>query len=186
MLFALNGLAQTEATTSKGEKVVLNTDGTWMYADCSELLKTTTKANGSKSVSSKDDIVSFSDNKENSIKLFLMKTGNIVAMNFSPENSEVICVNKNAISDIEFTDGTKISINNMGDLDCEGNFSYFLSAEIGTLKELEMFKSKKIKSISIEYSDTENGKIIKFTRKSSFTDKDGEKIMRTIQCLSNS
>lgn len=187
LLFALNGFAQTEATTNDGKKVILNNDGTWIFADCSELIKTVTNANGKQTMSGKGYIHSFSEIEENKQKLLLFKASSgAVILNFSPENREAVCVNKKAIGAIEFTDGSKAIINHMGDLDCEGNFSYYLSKDVGTLKELEIFKSKKIKSITIEYTTTENGKIAKFTRKSSFKDEDGEKIMKTIQCLSNS
>lgn len=186
LLFCLNSFAQTEATTNDGKKVILNSDGTWAFADCGELIKVVTNGNGKQTISGKGFINSFSEIEKNKQKLLLLKASSgAVIVNFSPKTREAVCVNKNAVGDIEFTDGSKVTINHMGDLDCEGNFSYYLSKDFDTLKELEMFKSKKIKNITVEYTTTENGKIVKFTRKSSFTDEDGDKIMKTIQCLSN-
>ncbi|MFL9843404.1 hypothetical protein [Flavobacterium rhizosphaerae] len=174
--------SQTSATTNDGKKVILNNDGTWMYADCAELLKTE-NIRGQNMTSAKEKVVVA--NGAGGLSIDLIKGSSAVMINFSPADREVICVGTKAPMNVEFTDGTKITVTHMGKLNCEGNFSLFLGESVGTDKELELFKTKTIKKISIEYSKSENGSLVNYSRDSDFTADKAEKMRNIIKCLSN-
>jgi len=184
----ISAIAQTEATTKDGKKVVLNSNGTWAYADgdCYLLTHTKTYTGGTIVTSAKDPIKLF-DNASAStgISLAVIEGSSSLILNFGRIEQVVMCIDKNAPMNLEFTDGTKLVLMHMNELDCEGNFSCFLGEQMKTGKELETLKIKKIKKISIEYTDTENGLIKKFYKDYTLTANQGEKLSKTIICLSN-
>ncbi|KGO94869.1 hypothetical protein [Flavobacterium subsaxonicum] len=189
-LFAvsISGYSQTEATTKEGKKVLLNSNGTWAYADgdCNTLTETKTYAGGKVMSSAKEVISVSSDAGKTGITINIVKGTGALILNLGRIEREIFCVSKNAPMSIEFTDGTKLAVKHMGDLNCNGNFSCFLGEQVGTDKELEILKTKKIKKVSIEYTDTENGNVKKFTKEYTLSADQTEKINKIIKCLTNS
>lgn len=184
LFLTLGAFAQTEATTKDGKKVILNKNGTWLYAECASLLKTET-VGGKPMTSAKDNIKVSSDGGLTGLSVSLIKGSESVILNFAPLEKDVICVNKNAPMTITFTDGTSLNINHMGTLNCEGNFSVFLGEAMQNSSSLEKLTTKQIKKISIEYTSTEGGVIKKYSKESVVDAATGAKLMQTAQCLSN-
>lgn len=151
--------------------------------DCSLLTKTENYS-GYIITSSKEGVV-ISDDGKTGLKVLIMRaTTGVIAISFQTIDKDVICVQKGNTGEVEFTDGSKISIENVKDLNCEGVFAYFLGEQIQKGKELEYFMTKPIKSVNLQYSDTENHKLVKYFRKTNFSNEQGEKVMQIIQCLS--
>jgi len=184
-LTAFTVYSQTEATTKSGVKVLLHQNGTWTYNDCSQLLETKTYTGGKVMTSAKENIKISTDNGVTGIDIALIKGTEAVILNFTNLSKAVLCVNKNAPMIVEFGDGTKTTLVNPTDLNCNGRFACFLGENLGNVKDLELLKLKKIKKVTIEYTDTENGAIKKNLSVFTFNDAQADKFMKTIQCLSN-
>jgi len=175
---------QTEATTKDGKKVILNTDMTWTYADCGALIETKTYPGGKVVTSSKEDIRVSADGI-NGIDISILKGTGLLIFNFAAVNKDIRCVHKDAPGIIEFTDGSKIRIKHMSDLNCKGNFSCFVGTGVGSEADAKVLHTKKIKKISMEYTKTENNAIVKYTEDFNVAPSQADKILKTIQCLSN-
>ncbi|KGO86797.1 hypothetical protein Q765_09230 [Flavobacterium rivuli WB 3.3-2 = DSM 21788] len=175
---------QTEATTKDGKKVILNKDMTWTYADCSALTETKTYAGGKVMTSSKENFRVSADGK-NGIDISILKGTGTIIFNFASINQDVKCVNKDAAGTIEFTDGSKVDIKHMSDLNCKGNFSCFFGLAVGTETEAKAVQDKKIKRISLEYTKKENNTFVKYTEDFNVAAAQADRILKTIQCLSN-
>jgi hypothetical protein len=175
---------QTEATTKDGKKVILNKDMTWAYADCGNLTETKTYTGGKVMTSSKGNIRISSDGNSGLDLAILKGTGTII-LNFATVGYEIKCVRKDAPGTIEFTDGSTISIKHMGDLNCTGNFSGFFGSGMGNDAVAKTLKSKAVKKVTLEYTDTKNNVEIKNTESFTVAAADADKILKTIQCLSN-
>ena len=150
--------------------------------NCEELIETKTYPGGSVMSSPKEKIRVFKD-ADNGLEIMLVKTTESVIVNFNAFGG-IKCVRKNAIAEITFTDDTKLSLQNMGDLDCRGNFSYFMGGAIGKEKELGLLKLKTMKKVKIEYADTDDkGNLKLIYEETAFTKEQGERIMKVIDCL---
>lgn len=183
-LFTLCAFSQTEATTKDGKKVILNSNGTWMYAECASLLKTE-NVGGKMMTSSKDVInVPATDNSPG-ILISLIKGSQSVIFNFATAGKDLYCVNKDAPMVVTFTDNSTVIIKHMSDLNCKGNFSFFLGETLGNKDLLDKIISKQIKKVVIEYSETDNGKIKKINKEMLFDAATGTKVLQVAQCLSN-
>jgi len=176
--------SQTEATTKDGKKVILNKDMTWMYADCANLVETKTYPGGKVMTSSKENIKISADGKTG-IDISLLKGTSSIIYNFAAITNDVKCVVKDAPGTVEFTDGSKITIKHMSDLNCKGNFSCFLGSATGTGTEGTALQSKKIKKITLQYTKKENDSFTNYNEDFIVTTEQADKIFKTIQCLSN-
>lgn len=176
--------SQTEATTKDGKKVILNKDMTWTYADCSALTETKTYAGGKVMTSSKE-IFRVSADGKTGIDISILKGTGTTIFNFASISKDIKCVNNDAPGTIEFTDGSKIAIKHMSDLNCKGNFSCFLGSAVGTETEAKALQNKKIKKITLEYSKTENDKLVQSKEDFNVTPVQADSILKTIQCLYN-
>ncbi len=176
--------AQTEATTPDGKKVILNNDGTWLYAECGNLIKTE-NLKGKIYTSGRDNISISETGKNTGIDVTLLKGTGSTIINFKYNGSDIKCVSKDAPFSIEFADGTKIDLKSMADLNCEGSVSLFLGEQIGNEAELKLLTTKKIKKLIIEYSVKENGQFVKIKGDYTPTAEQADKIMKTIKCLAN-
>jgi uncharacterized protein YkvS len=183
LLFSALAFSQTEATTKDGKKVILNSNGTWLYADCAALLKTENYS-GQTMTSNKESIKISADGGKTGLKISLIK-GSAIILNFGIIEAEVKCIRAEAPMVIEFTDGTKTTVNHMSKLSCEGNFSVYFSSALGNVKQLEMLKTKKIKKVTIEYTDTEKGVIVKQNDEFVFGTAQADAFVNVLQCLSN-
>lgn len=183
-LFSALVYSQTEATTKDGKKVILNDNGTWIYADCATLLKTETYS-GNTMTSAKENIKVSADGGKTGLNISLVKGTTAVMLNFGIIESDIKCVNKDAPLVIEFTDASRVTVTHMGDLNCKGNFALFLAEDIGNIKELELLKTKNIKKVTLEYTDSNSGNIIKNTKEFIFGAAQADKFKKIVQCLSN-
>ena len=184
LFLTIGALAQTEATTKDGKKVMLNPNGTWMYSECASLLKTE-NTGGKMMTSSKDDITIPATTTSTGLSISIIKGSESVIFNFATLSKDIYCVSKDAPMAVSFTDGTSIQIKHMGSLNCKGNFAFFLGESMGNKNILEALINKQIKKVVIDYSDTENGKIKIISKETVFDAKTAGKVMHVAQCLSN-
>jgi len=176
--------SQTEATTKDGKKVILNKDMTWAYADCSALTETKTYAGGKVMTSSKE-IFRVSADGKTGIDISILKGTGTIIFSFASVSKDIKCVDKGSPGIIEFTDGSKIAFKHMSDLNCKGSFSCFLGSALGSEAEAKAVQNKKIKTITLEYTKTENDNLVKHTEDFNVTTVQADSILKTIQCLSN-
>ncbi len=184
LIFSVFAFSQTEATTKDGKKVTLNANGTWMYADCAALLKTETYS-GKTMTSGKENIKVSADGGKTGLSISLIR-GSAIILNFGIIEAAAKCIKEEAPMIVEFTDGSKTTVNHMGKLSCEGNFSVYFSSSLGNVKQLEMLITKKIKKVTIEYTDTNNGVIVKQHDEFVFGTAQADGFAKVLQCLSNS
>jgi hypothetical protein len=157
---------------------------TWTYADCSALTETKTYAGGKVMTSSKEKFRISADGI-NGIDISILKGTGTTIFNFASVKDDLKCISKDAPGTIEFTDGSKIAIKHMNDLNCMGNFSCFFGSAVGSEKEAKVLQTKKIKKISLQYTKQENNAVVKYTEDFNVAAAQADKILKTIQCLSN-
>lgn len=184
MLFATTVFAQAEATTKDGRKVLLNSNGTWAYFDCAAFIKTETYTGGKVMTSAKENIKITKDGKTG-LEIILLQGSESLIIRLSPIVRQVKCVSKNNILKLDFTDGTSRSLTHMNDIDCGGNFNVYLGKSLGNTADLEALKTKKIKKIAIQYTDTKDDAIVKYFEDHVVSDSEATLIQRTINCLTN-
>lgn len=151
--------------------------------DCDRLLKIEDLPDGKLTTAARDNIIISKDNGKTGLSVLLLKGSGAIILNFSTLGKGIWCIRKDAKGLVYFHDGTQMEIKHMGSLDCKGNFSCFLGEATGYGNELEQLKSKKIRKLSIEYTETENGAIKIVTTETEFPDTEAEKIMNILQCM---
>lgn len=151
---------------------------------CNTLIKTETYPGGQVMTSAKEPII-ISNNGSPVVHVVLIKGLDGLIMNIGLIDAEVLCISKNANAEVTFTDNKKITIKHLSDLDCRGNFTCFLGEAFMNKKELDALKVKKIKQVTVTYTDLKNEELVYFKKTYNFTVQEGEKIMKTINCLSN-
>ncbi|WP_159799046.1 hypothetical protein [Flavobacterium sp. MK4S-17] len=185
LALSVNALAQTEATTKDGKSVLLNSDGTWIYADCGRYIKTKTYDNGKTSVSSKENIQINNNGKNNGLSILVLKGSSALILSFGPADRAVKCVKEDAKMNIVFADGTTAGLTHMKELDCEGNFVVFLGKDLGNAASLDKIRTKKIKKLTIDFTETKNGKLATDTQEFVFTDAEASLFINTVKCITD-
>ena len=177
--------SQTQATTTDGKKVILDKNGTWMYAeaDCGALIKSGTYAGGKTMLLSKEDIIVSPDNGATGVKISLTRGTNLLLVNIINLVPKLKCVAEKAPITLEFVDGTKMVTQHAANSNCTADFSLTLGKTKDDIKLLDILKSKKIRKITIGYTTSESKE---YTEEFIFTNVQAEKFSKTIQCLFNS
>ena len=163
-LLSLPGLsAQTqESKTMDGRKVILNTDGTWKYAEaisdtakpalanCDNWIETTTdRVTGATTTSAKNSIMVMSEDGRKGFGVLLMN---------GPKNSLIlsiealgsaICIDQGALINILFTDGSRLALQSNGEFNCEGKAALYFGGVFGKKSQLEELKNKDIQTMRI-------------------------------------
>ena len=182
-------LAQTEATTKNGKKVILNDDGTWKYdttivveetvnLECSELISTETdKMTGKSSTAAKNTLIVSDDGGKNGFGIFLMNSssGSII---FSIQAVGAGgCIDDDNKMNILFRDGTRLELVNNGKFNCKSKFTLYFGGSFGKKKQLEMLRTKEIETMRIWTSKS-------YVEK-NFTSEQSKQLMKTVDCLLN-
>jgi hypothetical protein len=165
--FSLNSIAQTEATTKDGRKVILNEDGTYTWVDTKVDEKETVTVEDSKETSLEGIFVAkHIDDMNDKIYYYPSKTlicqDKAIGVGFSVSFSikgntdneieingisvKVIgleCVEKTELLFL-FEDNSKLSITSWNEFNCKGNAWYQLSS-----KQISELSTKEIKKIRV-------------------------------------
>lgn len=161
--------------------ILLCSLSSFAQSDCLNMLKVDSY-NGKVMTSSKEPVKVLKDANDG-IEITVVYGSNLI-LNIGTANRAVKCVRKNANMDITFTDGIKTSLKHMADLDCRGNFSVFLGEVFQNNDQLKMLETKKVKKLSITYSDTKDGKLVDTVQDFIFTDDQAKLFMQTMTCIS--
>lgn len=187
----LSTFAQTEATTNDGKKVILNSDGTWKYAetktdnaepkdnsDCSQYISTEVdKVTGKSSVAAKEMLIVSKDGGKNGFGFYILKSdkGSII---FSIQAVGAgSCIDDDNKMNVLFRDGSRIELINDGKFNCDAKFTQYFGGVFGKKKELEMFRTKEVETIRIWTS--------KSYVEEDFTSEQSKQLLHTVDCLLN-
>jgi hypothetical protein len=185
---ALSALAQTEATTKDGKKVILNDDGTWKLAettaadapisfDCADLISINTdKMTGKSTTASKETLIVSEDGGETGFGIYIMDLSSFFAFNFKVVGAGS-CIDDTNRMNVLFRDGTKLDIKNNAKFNCENNFTVYFGGSFGKRKELETFRTLEVETIRIW---TSKGFVEK-----DFSLDQSKQMMKTVDCLLN-
>ncbi|OIQ18658.1 MAG: hypothetical protein BM557_06960 [Flavobacterium sp. MedPE-SWcel] len=186
LLAGITAHSQVEAKTKDGRDVILNNNGTWIYTDslCNYFTHTKTYTSG-KSVTYANNTIKIKGAEgKTGLEVMLMKTSQSVVMNITILDDTIWCVDENTQANITFTNGKKIVLQNMGEDNCEGNFSCFLSDVMGNKKELGKLTKKMIKSISISYAINNSETSVTNTVETIFNTGEAYRVKTIVTCLS--
>lgn len=190
-IFTVNSIAQTEATTSKGKKVILNDDGTWKYketpattntetsnlnGDCSKYIETTEdKVTGKSTTASKNMLIVSKDGGKKGFGIFLMKGEKSVIVSIQAAGAGG-CIDDNAKMNILFRDGTRLELTNDGKFNCDAKYTLYFGGYFGKKKELELLKTKEIETMRIWTS--------KSYVEENFTEDQSNELLKSLNCIS--
>lgn len=194
LIFAISTIqliAQTEATTNQGKKVILNDDGTWKYKEneiiktnennpstenCSKYIVTTEdKVTGKTSTASKDMLIVSKNGGKKGFGIFLMKGEKSVIMSIQAVGAGG-CIDDKAKMNILFRDGSRLELSNDGKFNCDAKYTLYFGGYFGKKKELEQLKTKEIETMRIWTS--------KSYVEENFTNDDSKELMESLTCLS--
>lgn len=191
LLAAISTFAQTEATTNDGKMVILNSDGTWKYAeiktvntepednsDCSKYISTEVdKVTGKSIVAAKDMLIVSRDGGKNGFGIYVLKSerGSII---FSIQAVGAgSCIDDKNKMNVLFRDGTRLELINDGKFNCDAKYTQYFGGVFGKKKELEMFRTKEVETMRIWTS--------KSYVEENFTSNQSKELMNVVSCLSN-
>jgi hypothetical protein len=156
-----------EATTTDGKKVILNSDGTWKYAeikkdtakpktsDCSNWIETSTdKVSGTTTTGSISNLIVSTDGGTTGFGIYMFNgsTGSLVLIIQAVGAGS--CIDEGAKINILFTDGTRLELASEGDFNCKGKATAYFGGIFGKKKQLEELKTKKIQTMRVWTSDS--------------------------------
>ena len=154
--------AQTTATTSDGKTVILNSDGTWTYqqqapaaapdtTDCSAWIKTAEdKVSGKQYTTAKEYLIVANDDRKEGFGFNLMKSSSSksVIMSIVVAGGSG-CVDDGDDINILFRDGTRLTLANMGEFNCEAKSTVYFGVIWGKKKELMELATKEIATMRV-------------------------------------
>ncbi len=179
--------SQIEAKTKDGREVILNKNGTWIYTDslCNFFTHAKTYTNGKSIIYANNTIKVTGEEGKTGLEIMLLKTSQSIVMNITILDKDIWCVNSETKANITFTNGKTIELQNMGEDNCNGNFSCFLSDVMGNKKELEKLSEKMIQSISISYAINNSETSVTNTIETIFNKGEAYRVKTIVECLSN-
>jgi len=182
-------LAQTEATTKEGKKVILYEDGTWKYDDietetkiivnyeCSDLTYTRTSETTGKSTTSAKKLLIVSDNNgKTGFGIFVIndQQSTILKLHIVGAGD---CITDNDKMIVHFRDGTELELINDGEANCDPQFTLYINGVLGKQKEIDFFWTKEVETMRVWTSD---GYV-----EQNFSDQQSYILHKTIDCLIN-
>lgn len=183
--------AQSEVITNNGKKVILNDDGTWVYAsieteesidisdDCSTYISTKTdKVTGKSTTSLSETLIISKDGGEKGFGVIAMKADKKSLILSIKAIGAGNCIDDKGKMNVLFRDGTRLELTNDGDFNCNANYVQYFGGVFGKKKEIEMFKNKEIETIRVW---TSKGYV-----EENLTDEQSKIFMNSMRCLSNS
>lgn len=190
LMTATIAYGQTQkATTESGNKVILNSDGTWEYADtvkaaykalaqndCSNWISTEIdKMEGTTSTASKKAIVVSTDGGKEGLGIFMVKYSKDGAILSIQTAGAGRCIDEGAKINFLFTDGSRLVLSNEGKFNCKGKSTVYFGGVFGKKSQLGELKTKKIQTMRVWTSDG-------FIEK-DFTTDNQEEFFNVINCL---
>lgn len=192
-----SGFSQTPATTEDGEKVILNKDGTWKYAekekekveqvappksrnDCGAYIKTEVdKVTGDTIIQSKEPllILSVKDGVRAGLGIGLIKSSGWTLLTIGVVGVAA-CIDDDDKMNVLFRDGTRLELINGGKFNCDGAHTQVFGGTLEQKENLEMFRTKEIETIRVWTS--------RGYREENFTPKQSKELMNVVDCLSRS
>ena len=181
-------IAQKEATTSDGKKIILNYDGTWKYAEttqvekgisleCSDVIATETdRVTGRTSTGAINTLVISEDGDKTGFGIYLMNVATSLVIRIQVIGSGN-CIDKDGTMNILFKDGTRLTLSNGTGFNCEGNFTLYFGGLFRKENQLEMLRTKEVETMRIWTSRS-------YVEK-DFTVNQSKQLMKTIDCLVN-
>jgi len=152
-----------EAITKSGKKVILNQDGTWKQteiivteskasdSECSKYIEEILdngKVIGKNTFSARNKVVVSTDNGKTGFGIILTKvSGKTLVMQIHVGSGT--CINENGKIDIILTDGSKLTLRNIGRMDCKGMATVYFGGSFGKTDQLNELGLKKIKSMKV-------------------------------------
>lgn len=193
-LTIISGFGQTPATTADGEKVILNKDGTWKYAekekekvappesrnDCGAYIKTEVdKVTGDTTIKSKEPllILSVKDGVRAGLGIVLLKISGFTIFTIGVVGVSA-CIDDDDKMNVLFRDGTRLELINGGKFNCDGAHTQYFGSALEQKENLEMFRTKEIETIRVWTS--------RGYREENFTPKQSKELMNVVDCLSRS
>ncbi|MDZ7740995.1 MAG: hypothetical protein U5Q03_04410 [Bacteroidota bacterium] len=151
--------SQKTATTEDGQKVILQEDGTWMYADeqqqaeglsCEDLISIETDKMTGKSVIGAKKLLKVLKDEENQngFAIFVHKGKRSIIFSIKVLGASN-CIQDDSRILILFRDGERMELTNEGGANCEANFTLMFEGPAGKKRELRKFGSKEVESFRI-------------------------------------
>jgi len=177
------------ATTENGKKVILNSDGTWKYAeeekstqvilnpnDCSNWITTEVdEVTGNSFTGIKDYLIVSHDGGKNGFGINIFK---------SPKSSIIIsikavgagsCIDEGDKINILFTDGSRLELASEGSFNCKGNATIYFGGMFRKKSQLNELKTKKIDLMRVWTSDS--------YVEEQFDSEQADQIINALNCL---
>jgi len=183
-------VAQIEATTNDGKKILVFPDGTWKdkeskndttkvqhnVSDCNYWIATTTdKMTGESSTHSTKNLIVSNDGAKTGIVICLYKSkGSSIIMYIYPYGAGS-CIEESSKVNILFTDGSKLELNHDGKFNCKQTVYVGFGGIFGKGGKLDELKTKKIQTMRVWTSD---GNVER-----DFTVDDQNEFLGVINCL---
>lgn len=184
---AVQAIGQIEAKTNDGKKVILNSDGTWKYAEvavkepaksftCDDLIiSDTDKVTGKTTRGLKESIVVSCDGK-NGFGFYIFEGSNSIILSANVVGASA-CIDDTDKMNVLFRDGTRLELVNSIDFNCEGRFTLYFGGVFGKKKELDQFRTKEVETIRIWTS--------KSYVEEDFSPDNSKAFMKALDCLAN-
>lgn len=188
-LSSINVIAQIEATTKNGKKVILNEDGTWKFEElntpkektptaCSKYIETNNdKMTGKSTIASKDYLILSKDGGAKGISIMGMISQETLIISIKAIGSGN-CIDDDSKMNILFRDGTRLELKNNGKFNCKAKFTLYFGDYYKKTKELEILQTKEIETMRVW---TSNGYV-----EEDLSLEQSKQFMKTIFCLNES
>ncbi|TVZ14012.1 hypothetical protein [Maribacter sp. MAR_2009_72] len=180
--------SQINATTEKGEVVVLNDDGTWQYKiienvdttkfslECADLIETSEdKMTGKSSTTSKETLIISDDGGKNGFGIFALNGASSTILVLQ-EVGAGSCIDDDNKVNILFRDGSRLEIYNDGKFNCDAKMTLYFGGIFGKKKQLKELASKEIETMRVWTSKS-------YVEK-DFSSNQSKQLMNTLKCLS--
>lgn len=179
---------QINATTEKGEKVILKENGTWEYietienkasdlsVECSDLIITEEdKMTGKSSTGAKNTLIISDDGGKNGLGIY--------ALNGSKSTIIIIqavgagsCIDDDNKLNILFRDGSRLELFNDAKFNCDAKMTLYFGGIFGKKKQLKELTSKEVETMRVWTSKS-------YVEK-DFSSDQSKQLMQTLKCLS--
>lgn len=189
LVLTISVFGQTQkATTENGRKVLLKSDGTWIYQDstnqqvkldssnCSNWIKTTEdRVSGTNFTTIKEYLVISEDGGKTGFGIDLIQSSKKSIIFTIKAVGAKGCIDDNAKVNLLFTDGTRLEIETNSKFNCKGELTTYFGGVFGRSEELNDLSSKKIEIMRVW---TSNGYV-----EQKFKDLHAEKFKNALNCL---
>ncbi len=156
-----------EAITTDGKKVILNSDGSWNFAEvkkdtanvnssnCSNWISSETdKVTGKTSTAAKNTLIVSTDGGKKGFGIFMMQSSNGGLILVIQAVGAGSCIDEGAKINILFIDGSRLELASDGKFNCKGKATVYFGDVFGKKSQLEELKTKKIQTMRVWTNDS--------------------------------